>query len=261
MVTLPPTVSNHALDAHPGWPPAEPLLGGGSPISPAPHAAKSPVRRLILAVTQSPARYAGLPAIVDSASNAIMAKINLYGAQVRGDRYDLVFVDEKVGDCTGYQVVQTLRKLMLYDGEFFVVKESPSALDDACARQAGAARAVGSDLRSLLALVEGAPSLPRSAEPPLQGVVKPPPSVRPAAAATVTLAPFLPTVIGAMREFLASEAEPRVLALYQEMSKKRPHATVTFDELVDEAAQRLLDDAGDQRAFIKFANTQRGAVK
>jgi hypothetical protein len=241
------------------------LLGDGAPVSQAFHAMKSPVRRLILAVTQNPARYAGLPAIVDSASNAIMAKINLYGAQVRGDRYDLVFVDEKVGDCTGYQVVQTLRKLMLYDGEFFVVKEAPSALDDACARQAGAARAVGADLRSLLALVEGTPSLPRSAEPPLPGVPSPgvakPPSIRPAAAATVPLAPFLPTVIGAMREFLASEAEPRVLALYQEMSKKRPHATVTFDELVDEAAQRLLDDAGDQRAFIKFANTRRSAVK
>lgn len=250
------------MDSHPGWTSGEPSPAGGPPVLPVPHAVQSSVRRLILAVTQSPARYSGLPAIVDSASNAIMAKINLYGAQVRGDRYDLVFVDEKVGDCTGYQVVQTLRKLMLYDGEFFVVKEAPSALDDACARQAGAARAVGSDLRSLLALVEGVHSLPRSAEPPSQGVVvKPPPSVRPAAAVNVPPAPFLPAVIGAMREFLASEAEPRVLALYQEMSRKRPHATVTFDELVDEAAQRLLDDAGDQRAFIKFANTQRGSAK
>ena len=222
-------------------------------------------RRLVLAVTQDPAKYAGLSAIVDTACNAIMAKTNLYGAQVRGDRYDLVLVDAMVGDATGYQIVQALRKLMLHDGDFHIVRDSPTTLDAVSAKQAGAASIVSSDPRVLTALLENArlrltvpEPVPAPAVAVTRGIVH---QVSPDWATNVPISPFVPAVIVAMREFLASEAEPRVLTLYQEMSRKRPHAPVTFDELVDEAAQRLLDDAADRKAFIKFANTQKGVVK
>jgi CheY-like chemotaxis protein len=211
---------------------------------------------LILVVSTDAAKYAGLAATIDLATSTGMAQMNLHGAGLLGQHYDAVLVDERLGDLSGYDIVQTLRQLRFHEGPFYLVAQSVSSLDVSMTQRVGA-YVVGADHHSLFALVEKlraeqADEAPVFVRAPAAQVSRKGPFAEPA---------FVPQVISAMREFLASEAEPRVKSLYQDMQGEKYPNGVSFDDLVSEAARHLLDDLDDRRAFVNFAQSQRGRNK
>ncbi len=215
---------------------------------------------LLLVVAGDAAKYAGLPATIDVATTAPMAKMNLHGARLLRQHYDAVLVDERVGDMSGYDMVQMLRHLCLHDGAFYLVAEPMSSLNVDHAQQVGAL-VVGADHHSLVTMLAklGSPK----ADVAVATAAAAPPTLADKLPRTAQFseAPFVPQVINAMREFLASEAEPRVKSLYQELLAQRYPDGVSFDELVGEAARHLLDDLDDRRAFVSFVRVQQSRNK
>jgi hypothetical protein len=211
---------------------------------------------LILVVSTDAAKYAGLAATVDLARTAAMAQMSLHGARLLGQHYDAVLVEERIGDLSGYDIVQTLRQSRLHEGTFYLVAHAVSSLDVSLAQRVGAS-VVGADPHSLLALLENLESNEASVPPPRFPKTAGPGSFQ----VPFSEPAFVPHVISAMREFLASEAEPRVKSLYQSMQGEKYPNGVSFDDLVSEAARHLLDDIDDRRAFTNFAHSQRGRHK
>lgn len=208
---------------------------------------------LILVVSSDAAKYAACAATIDITKTAAMAQMSLHGARLLGQQYDAVLVDERIGDLSGYDIVQTLRQSRLHDGMFYLVAQVVSSLDVSLAQRIGAS-VVGADPHSLQALLTTLVSNEAQvrAEPRPQTVTS---KSQPELFSEPT---FVPHVISAMREFLASEAEPRVKSLYKAMQGEKYPNGVSFDELVSHAAQHLLDDLDDRRAFVNYAHSQRG---
>lgn len=208
---------------------------------------------LILVVSSDAAKYAACGANTDVAKTVAMARMSLHGARLLGQHYDAVLVDERIGDLSGYDIVQTLRQSHLHEGRFYLVAQAVSSLDVSLAQRVGAS-VVGADPHSLQSLL--ASLLSNESGVFIEQEHK---TTRPTMQRELFSEPtFVPYVINAMREFLASEAEPRVKSLYQAMQGEKYPNGVSFDELVSHAAHHLLDDLDDQRAFVNFAHSQRG---
>jgi CheY-like chemotaxis protein len=208
---------------------------------------------LILVVCADAAKYSACAATIDVAKTAAMAQMSLHGARLLGQHYDAVLVDERIGDLSGYDIVQTLRQSRLHEGEFYLVAQVVSSLDLSLAQRVGAS-VVGADRHSIQSLLETLSS--NDTQVPTTPAPKAARSNQPQEPFSEPT--FVPQVINAMREFLASEAEPRVKSLYQAMQGEKYPNGVSFDELVSQAAQRLLDDVDDRHAFVKYVHSQRG---
>lgn len=213
----------HSLGRTPGVDPA----ADGDPAMPA-------LLPKVMIVTRNADRYSDLPADVDWAPDGLEAVANAIT-----NRYDHIVVDVAMsGDLDlGCRLVRQLRTQHRVTAPIYLVLDDPLPSDRPHVLASGVTDVLGRDRRILAAVFRGEP-------------------VRRVTWASRTEPTWLVEVVEAMRLFIASEAEPRVRAIYRGLCARTAAPAIEKGDVVHEASQ-LLDDLEDRCAFLRKVGVGR----
>lgn len=138
---------------------------------------------------------------------------------------------------SGCKLASNLRTHNRIKVPIYLVSDNPLPSDRHYAMQRGATDLLLRDRRILAAILRGEP-------------------VRSAARSARLEPTWLVEIITALREFIASEAEPRVRTIYASLQSRLVDESMEHQDVVNEASL-LLDDLDDRRAFLRLAGARR----
>jgi CheY-like chemotaxis protein len=194
-------------------------------------------RPRVLIVTSSPDRFSDLPAIIDFAPDYLEA---IATAITNRDRLDYIVADflASNGRESGCKLVRKLRAQYRIKIPIYLVSDDPLPSDRQYAQGHGATDLLLRNRQVLSAILRGEPvrASARSARPEPK---------------------WLHDVIGAMRAFLGSEADPRVRAIYTGLQARLVDEPVQFEDVANEASLLLEDDLDDRRAFLRLVGMRK----
>jgi CheY-like chemotaxis protein len=180
----------------------------------------------ILIVTSLAERFVELPVLSDVVTSVLDAQANILTYQ-----YTAIFIEAVLPDNqSGYRLVQDLRRQRMITVPIFIMVEHALRADKQLALQRGATGLIAKNRRALIKALEG-----KSDDEVFA------PSTDPS---------WLPQVIAASRNYLASEAE-RIVR--KKLDALRVRGTeVTAETLIHEVAD-VLDDDEDRTEFVRNA--------